>query len=253
MRLHRILPMAALALIFLLGAPALLASPKDPGILAEVRQALSQAEELRQTARLGVRCEEGILTITGFAPTLHLLQDARRIAGSVPGVVDVVMAARVSRGSISDAQLRDALNRALSTEAGSLRELKALVGGGKVVLTGSAGSYGQKHQVEETVSKVRGVAMIENRIEVTASTNADNGPLGRHVHKKILEDLPVRPAKLEVKIRDGNAVLHGRVPLFLHRMQAEAAALSVPGVNQVENRLIVDPSMESVASNSDFE
>ena len=250
MRLDRILPIAALALALLLSTPAVLASPRDAGILAEVRQSLTRAEELRQTARLGVRCEEGILTISGFAPTLHLLQDARRIAASVPGVVDVVMAARVSRGKISDAQIRDALNRALSTEAGSLRELKALVGAGKVVLTGSAGSYDQKQRVEETASRIRGIVTIVNRIEVTATSNA-GGVLGRHVQRKIMEDLPVRPAKLDVRMHDGKVFLRGRVPLFLYRLQAEEAALSVPGVTQVENHLVVDPSLVSLASDSE--
>ena len=251
MRLDRILPIVALALALLLSTPAVLASPRDAGILAEVRQALSQAEEIRQTARLTVRCEEGILTISGYAPTLHLLQDARRISASVPGVVDVVMAARVSRGKISDAQIRDALNRALSTETGSLRELKALVGSGKVVLTGSAGSYGQKQQVEETVSRIRGIVSIVNRIEVTATSNAGL-VLGRHVQRKIVEDLPVRPAKLDVRARDGKALLRGRVPLFLHRLQAEEAALSVPGVVQVDNHLIVDPSLATSASDEEI-
>ncbi len=248
MRLDRILPIAALVLAFILSTPKILASPKDTGIAAEVRQALSQADELRQSARLGVRCEEGILTISGGAATLHLLDDARRIAASVPGVVDVVMMARVSRGQISDAQIRYALNQALREQAGALRELKAQVGMGKVVLTGSAGTYGQKQQVEETVSKIRGIVAIVNRMEVSATSNA-GGVLGRHVERKIVEELPVRPAKLDVRMHDGKVQLRGRVPLFLHRMQAEDAALSVPGVVQVENHLIVDPALVSAPSN----
>ncbi|HEU5179855.1 MAG TPA: BON domain-containing protein [Candidatus Polarisedimenticolia bacterium] len=247
MRLDRILPIAALALALLLSLPAVLASPKDAGIAAEVRQALNQSSELRQSSRLGVRCEEGILTISGGAATLHLLDDARRIAASVPGVVDVVMMARVSRGQVSDTQIRYALNQALRELSGALRELKAQVGLGKVVLTGSAGTYGQKQEVEETVSKIRGIVAIVNRIEVSATSNA-GGALGRHVERKIVEDLPVRPAKLDVRMQDGKALLRGRVPLFLYRMQAENAALSVPGVVQVENHLIVDPALVSVPS-----
>jgi osmotically-inducible protein OsmY len=250
MRLERVFSGASLALSLLIPSGALLASPEDARIVAEVKEAISRAAEIQAGARLKVRSEMGILTISGVSESLYLLDQAQRISASVRGVVDVVVTARVPRGKYTDMQLRDALNRALSPAAASVHELKAQVGYGKVVLTGNAGSYGQKQQVEETVAKIRGVADIVNRIEVTASTNADGSALGRRVHKQILEDLAARPAKLDVKVHDGKALLRGRVPLFLHRLEAEASAFSVPGVSQVENRLIVDPSLTSLTSSS---
>ena len=46
------------------------------------------------------------------------------------------------------------------------------------------------------------------------------------------------------------ATLRGKVPLYLNRIEAEEMALSVPGVAEVDDRLVVDPSLVPSAAAS---
>ena len=48
--------------------------------------------------------------------------------------------------------------------------------------------------------------------------------------------------------RSDDTVLSGRVPLFLTRLEATEAALSIPGIHEVDNRLVVDPNLTPLPS-----
>ncbi|MCI0568317.1 MAG: BON domain-containing protein [Acidobacteria bacterium] len=239
-RLHRNILLAALG-FFWLSPPAAPGSLGDERLEAAVEAALTRSESLSEIAGLKVQCDEGILTLRGTVKTLYTLDQAVRQAGTVAGVVDVVVTAAVPRLGIPDSEILAGVRQALQTPSFSFVNIQASVGGGRVALTGTCGSYSQKLLAEREISKIPGVVQVQNRIAVTAQANASEERLARLVLSRLTG--PSGPAEglFRVSIRGSVAILTGRVPLYLSRLEAEETALGVPGIQQVDNRLVVDP------------
>jgi osmotically-inducible protein OsmY len=237
-----------LGLGLVLTAPSMVASPAliptDAQILQAVQEALMSSPEAGFRG-LRVRCEEGILTLGGTADTLFSLEAAVRQAGTVRGVLDVVVTATVPRRGISNvevlADVREALGR-MDSASGSIQ---ASVGYGVVTLQGVTGTFGHKMMAEEVVSRIPGVTLIRNDIRVSTETNARAHELSRRIVSELRSGSTTIPGRIDVTMKGPVAVLRGRVPLFVHRIEAEEAALSVPGVTSLDNRLVVDPSLAS--------
>ena len=240
-RLDRLTCFVALALVC---TPTFADSPSltDENIEAAVMAALTPDEKLPGSAGLKVRCDVGILTLGGTADTLYTLDQAVRQAGAVPGVVDVVVDATVPRSRIPDTEILAEVQKAMQVPSFSFVSIQATVGGGRVTLSGTAGSYAQKLLAEREISKIAGVTGIQNRIVVKAETNVSETGLSRLVFSRLTAGGSPVAGKFDVSIRGNVAILTGRVPLFLNRLEATEAALGVPGIQEVDNRLVVDPS-----------
>jgi osmotically-inducible protein OsmY len=76
----------------------------DANTVNQVQDALSSDNELF-SRHITVRADNGVVTLGGFAWTQPELEDAIRIAGSVPGVAKVVDSMELDRGGLSDSQV----------------------------------------------------------------------------------------------------------------------------------------------------
>jgi hypothetical protein len=76
----------------------------DADTVNQVQDALNSDKELF-SRHITVRADGGVVTLGGFAWTQPELEDAMRIAGSVPGVVKVVNSMELDRGGLSDSQV----------------------------------------------------------------------------------------------------------------------------------------------------
>src|SRR5262245_22082883 len=233
-------------LLIALGALGL-ASPAAPGPLSDdqvevaVEAALAR-ESVSGSSGLKVRCDEGILTLGGTAETLHSLNQAVRQAGAVPGVVDVVWTA-VPRPGVTDGEILAGAQQALRTPSLSYVNIQAAVGSGRVTLNGTCGSYAQKLLAEREISKIPGVVELRNRIAVTSETNLSDERLASVVLSRLTSASGAVAGLFRVSIRGSVAILTGRVPLYLSRLEASECALGVSGIQQVDNRLVVDPAL----------
>jgi len=239
-RLHRNILLVALGAL-LLPAPAAPNSLDDDRIEAAVEASLAGADTAGISG-LRVRCDEGILILGGTADTLFAIDQAVRLAGAVPGVVDVVVSATVPRRSIPDAEILASVQRALQTPSFSFVSIQTTVGYGRVKLSGSSGSYAQKILAQREISRISGVLEIQNRIIVKTETNVSQEGLARLAASRLTSASSVAGI-IKVTIRGKVAVLSGRVPLFITRLEATEAALSIPGIQAVDNRLVVDPAL----------
>ena len=221
--------------------------PTDVQILDAVQNVLMSSPEAGARG-LRVRCEEGILTLGGTADTLFSLQAAVRQAGTVRGVLDVVVTATVPRRGISNAQVLSDVREALGRMDSASGSIQASIGYGVVVLQGVTGTFGHKMMAEEVVSRIPGVTRIQNDIRVSTETNARAHELSRRILAELRSGSTTLPGGIDVTMKGPVAVLEGRVPLFVHRIEAEEAALSVPGVTSLDNRLVVDPTLTAPAS-----
>jgi osmotically-inducible protein OsmY len=76
----------------------------DANTVNQVQDALNSDQELF-SRHITVRADSGVVTLGGFAWTQPELEDAIRIAGTVPGVVKVVNSMELDRGGLSDSQV----------------------------------------------------------------------------------------------------------------------------------------------------
>lgn|GEM_PF-2297015 len=245
-RLHRNILLVALG-AWLLPTPAAPGTLNDDRIEAAVEASLAGANTAGISG-LRVRCEEGILILGGTADTLFAIDQAVRLAGAVPGVVDVVASATVPPRSIPDAEILASVQRALQTPSFSFVGIRTTVGYGRVVLSGSSGSYAQKILAQREISRIPGVLEIQNRITVKTETNVSEEGLARLVAARLTSTTSPVAGIFKVAIRGKVAVLSGRVPLFLTRLEATEAALNIPGIQEVDNRLVVDPNLTPLPS-----
>lgn len=246
-RLHRNILLIALGAL-LIPTPAAAGSRSDDRIKAAVEAALARAEIISGISGLRAQCEEGILTLKGIADTRFAIDQAVRLAGAVPGVVDVVVSATVPRQRVPDAVILAEVQRALQIPSFAFVSIQATVGYGRVMLSGSSGSYAQKILAEREISKISGVLEIQNRITVKSETNVSEKRLASLVAARLISESSPVSGVLKVAIRGKVAVLSGRVPLFLTRLEATEAALSIPGIHEVDNRLVVDPNLTPLPS-----
>jgi osmotically-inducible protein OsmY len=172
MRPLRKMILPAALVFFYLSSLSAAGSLSDERMEAAVEAALSRLDNVSGTSDLKVGCDEGILILGGTVETLYTLDQAVRRAGSIPGVVDVVVTATVPRLGIPDSGILAGVQQALRTPSFSFVNIQASVGGGRVALTGTCGSYTQKLLAEREISKISGVVEVKNRIAVTSETNS---------------------------------------------------------------------------------
>jgi osmotically-inducible protein OsmY len=116
--------------------------------------------------------------------------------------------------------------------------VQAGVRNGHVTLTGTVAWMFQKRDAEEVVRHVRGVREVMNYIAVTPSN------LARDVHDSIVAVLhrngPIDSRAITVTVSDDVATLSGTVRTWLQRESAERIAADAPGVNRVDNQIVVE-------------
>jgi osmotically-inducible protein OsmY len=215
----------------------------DEEIRAAVEEALSRDVSIAQHARLRVGCEEGILTLSGEAETLEILNQARRLAGDTRGVLDVVVLAGISTRGAPDPQILMEIQQALDIPTFRGDSISVGVHGGQVNLTGTATTYARKLLADAAASAVPGVVEIINSLRVVAPREGDDNELEQRIRRLLTGGLTPVPGVFIVAVQGDHATLKGKVPLFSHRIQAERLALSVGGISSVDNRLKVDPSL----------
>jgi len=226
-------------------SPGVAPLPTDEEIRARVKEALSRDAAIAGHGTFRVTCEEGIVTLRGTAETLSVLRQAERRAGDVLGVLNVVTVCNLSTAGASDSSIFLELQKALDLPAFRGDDISAAVIEGYVHLRGTTATYARKLLAERSASEVPGVVGVRNNLLVVAPPEGDDNALAWRIRLLLTGGLTPIPGRFDVTVKGRVAVLRGEVPLYSHRIQAERLALSVGGIVAVQNRLTVDPSLDS--------
>ena len=191
---------------------------------------------------IGVAAKGSVVTLTGFidsyAGKLAAERAVKRIRGVRAVANDVVVRLKVDR---TDADIATDAARALKLRPGIPESVQAVVHTGHVTLTGKVEWLVQKEHAEEVVRHIRGVRGVLNHIDVSPKTTE------RDVRRRIVQALhrnaDVDARHIDVAVGDDDVViLTGTVGSWSQRDAAERAAGSAPGLRNVDNRIIVEPS-----------
>ncbi|PSH70445.1 ornithine aminotransferase [Phyllobacterium brassicacearum] len=193
-------------------------------------------------ASIGVSVENGVVTLTGHVPTYIEKNTAVNVVCRVKGV----------RGIAQDMEVRPAGRHRTADDEIAKRALKLLdwntaipegavqvqVEDGSVVLTGTVEWNYQKIAAIEAVRGLAGVFDVTNNIQVKPHLSSFD--LKKRIEDALKRNAHVGASDIRVAVDDsGKVTLEGRVKVWSDRNLAAQAAWSAPGVQMVEDLLIV--------------
>lgn len=218
----------------------------DDELRLEVIGELKRERRISNPDHIQVAVKERIVTLSGCVEHYMDQIAAVEAAECVPGVEGVVQELQVNLPEESkrgDEEIVRAACTAIEHNSTiPARAVKVSVSDGWVTLEGKVSEEHQKEEAANTVARILGVRGITNNIAVKSQVKPYDVTLRI---EQAFRHLATHHARgIYVEIVDGKVVLSGLVRAWVERAEAEAAALEVPGVKEVENRLEITPLLE---------
>jgi osmotically-inducible protein OsmY len=192
------------------------------------------------SSNIGVGVTKGIVTLTGHVSSYAEKIAAERAVKRIRGVHAVAQEIEVrypEHKKLADDQIA---KRAVDILQWSVRlpedALKVTVSNGWIRLTGKADWYYQKDMAERALRKLSGVTGITNLITIRAQEPAND--VKQRIESALKRNAELEARNIHVVVDEGKVILSGTVKAWHERQLAERAAWAVPGVEQVEDRLI---------------
>ncbi|MEK6300906.1 MAG: BON domain-containing protein [Acidobacteriota bacterium] len=200
---------------------------------------------------------DGVVTLTGQAPSEDVKSFAAEIARDTPGVKDVKNEIAVNptaqpsiEGSrVEDLEIKTSILEALTRSAElSGKQIQVKVENRIVTLAGSVETPAQRNGAEQTARAVSGVAGVTNSLAVTNPQAANEPPaaaqpesgadLGKKVEFELFRSEAFDTTAMSIRADAAGAVtLSGNVRSRAEQLLAERIAQGVPGVRKVINEL----------------
>lgn len=192
-------------------------------------------------ANIGVAVDNGVVTLSGHVNNYAQKVSAERAVKAVKGVRALAEEIQVrldkGAGTADDTIANRALNIIDWSSDLPVGAVKVIVENGWVSLEGQVEWQYQKEIVERAVRKLSGVVGVDNRL--TLRPRVDVGDIQKRIEEALKRNAEVDAKGIHIKV-EGNVVkLEGKVHLWRERQIVERAAWSVPGVNKVEDHLLI--------------
>lgn len=207
-------------------------------VLAELRW-----EPSVNAAEIGVAVSDGIVTLSGYVPSYAEKMNAERAAKHVYAVKAVVNKIEVKpfgEESRTDTDIAEETARALKWNLLiPSKKIKVSVSRGTVTLEGEVNWRFQKEAAENAVRYLPGVKDVENRIRIRPRISPIE--LQSNIEDALRRSAEVDANRIVVEVQGGKVKLGGKVRSWAQREEAERQAWAAPGVESVENSIVVQP------------
>lgn len=209
------------------------ALPTDSNIESAVRTELIYADEVLND-NIDVSCSEGILTLAGTVDSVLGKDAAIRLAGMVRGVRSIVDQLQVREIEINEETLQERVADALLFDpAIDSTVINVNVRDNTVELTGQVPTWQQNRLVEHVVGGVRGVAAIDNDLDLIALEPRTDAEIHDDITARLRTERWLDEELLSVSVSGGEVNVSGIVGSESVRRLAYECAW-VPGVQDVE-------------------
>lgn len=236
---------AFLALVTALASP-LLGQDRDTVLEKAVWAALEKEKLDKEVVE--VVASEGVVVLRGKPQHVYAKMKAIEVALGVAGVEEVESDLEVAGYESLKEFTQDLVKRVLNYPQYTVfDDLNfQIVDEGVVVLGGYVTIGIKKDEIEERVSKVRGVREVKSTIEILPTSQSDDD-LRQSIYRRIYGDSSFQHyarmtnPPIHIVVMRSRVMLTGAVASRLESRQAESIARSTFGVLQFENRLSVNP------------
>ncbi|MBC2690331.1 MULTISPECIES: BON domain-containing protein [Pseudomonas] len=192
-------------------------------------------------ANIGVAVDKGVVTLTGHVTNYAQKVRVERAVKAVKGVralaEEIQVRLNKGAGTADDTIANRALNIIDWSADIPQGAAKVIVENGWVSLEGQVDWQYQKETVERAVRKLSGVVGVDNRL--TLRPQVDVLDIQQRIEEALKRNAEVDAKGIHIKVEGSVVKLEGRVHLWRERKIAERAAWSVPGVNKVEDHLLL--------------
>jgi len=239
-----------LVLILSLGlaVPAAFARTEDSAArtTAEVQDKIYHAKVFNH-GQVQVAYDNGVATLTGTVDNLGSKLDAERAARKAKGVTQVIDNIRVSADDVTPSQMLEKARHEVVTyyAFGIFDNVVLQAKGDTLVVSGQVTQPFKKQDLGNILARVRGVAKLENNLEVLPTSFYDD-QLRFQVARAIYGNadflrygIQANPP-IHIIVKNGNVTLEGAVWSKLDSTLAELAARNVGLSFSVTNNLRVD-------------
>jgi hyperosmotically inducible protein len=193
-----------------------------------------------------VTYEGGVATINGTVDNLGSKLDAENAARKAPGVTRIVDNIRVHAEGVTDQQILSQARREIVMyyAYGIFDNVELTANDGTLIISGQVTLPFKKDDMGRLVERVKGVAVVENNLEVLPLSTFDDR-LRLQVARSIYGDpffvryanQPLPP--IHIIVKNGNVTLEGAVASTMDRTKAEMAALRSTSFSVVNNLRLV--------------
>jgi len=206
----------------------------------EVREELGSDPKL-DNSRIVVKAEDGVITLSGAVESFPDLARAARDTGNVTGVktVDNRLLVGLIGAVIADHGISAGCAAALQADRfvppGAVN---VEVTDGWVTLTGKVHKHHERQAAHYAVGRVPGVRGVDNQVTLTDEPIAAD--VAERIEKALARKAILAGSQIKVSSTGHTVYLDGSTGSCGALAEAVDTAWSVPGVNEVVNRLVVD-------------
>lgn len=199
-----------------------------------------------EPGEIGVIADEGVITLSGFVDSyqkkIAAEQAAHRVRG-VKAVANDLVVRLPAQAQRTDAELAQMVVHALEADADiELEALDVTVADGWVTLKGELPWRYQSDAAEHAVRALIGVKGITNIIRTRP--NVKPSAIRKQIEQALVRSAETDARRIYVEVEGPRVILKGSVRTWAELRDAERVAWSAPGVESVDDRIVIMPEIE---------
>jgi osmotically-inducible protein OsmY len=192
------------------------------------------------STEIAVVAHDAVVTLRGTVGSLGArraaVRQAKRVAGA-RSVNDELEVRLLTQHRRHDAELRAEVLQVLSWNASIPEDVDAEVEDGVFTLKGKVDYRFQREEAEASVVNLRGVREILDELEIRNTWLADD--VRDRIEEALRRNVQVAADGIRIEAVEGTVTLEGTVDSWMERNTAIDAAWAAPGVQDVDDRLVI--------------